>query len=342
MAPYFSVILPVYNVKDYLQRCVRSVQSQEFPDCEMILVDDGSTDGSGELCDCIAGEYDNVTVIHKENGGLASARNAGMEIARGTYIWFVDSDDWIEPGSLKRLWEVSAPETPDIVKFNYYRVEKERSAIDSNASPGVYETAGELLDLIFFSAGKYMLSACTHIYRTAFLRQYGVTFLSERLVGSEDYLFNVDALLCAKQVVVIPDRFYNYEQRLGSLTQKYRKNLIDSYTRLYYELRDSLARHGLLEAYERKLCRMYVRHLLHSCGIPNEYIASPEHSLREGRKNVRKILRSSECRYAVACCDRTGLTRNQRIQLLAMRWGIEPVFCWLWKGKQNENQIKTA
>lgn len=342
MAPYFSVILPVYNVKDYLLRCVRSVQSQGFPDWEMILVDDGSTDGSGELCDRIAGEYDNVTVFHKENSGLASARNAGIGLARGTYIWFVDSDDWIEPGSLERLWEISAPKTPDIVKFNYYRVEKERSAIDSSARPGEYEATGELLDQIFFSTGKYMLSACTHIYRTAFLRRYGAEFMSERLVGSEDYLFNIDALLNAERVVVIPDRFYNYEQRLGSLTQKYRKNLIDSFTRLYCELRDSFARHGMLETYEGKLCRLYVRHLLHSCGIPNEYIVNPGHSLREGRKKVRKILRSPECRYAVAHCDRTGLTRNQRIQLLAMGWGIEPVFCWMWKGKQNENQIKTA
>ena len=94
--PLASVIVPVYNVEPYLAQCVASLRGQTCPDLEIILVDDGSTDGSGLLCDGFAREEPRIRVIHKANGGLSSARNAGLDRARGTYIYFVDSDDWAE------------------------------------------------------------------------------------------------------------------------------------------------------------------------------------------------------------------------------------------------------
>ena len=92
--PLASVIVPVYNVEPYLAQCVASLRGQTCPDLEILLVDDGSTDGSGLLCDGFAREDPRIRVIHKANGGLSSARNAGLDRARGTYIYFVDSDDW--------------------------------------------------------------------------------------------------------------------------------------------------------------------------------------------------------------------------------------------------------
>lgn len=93
--PLISVIVPVYNVEDYLAECVESVQNQTYPELEIILVDDGSTDGSGRLCDALAAQDARIQVIHKENGGQAEARNVGIESARGTYLYFLDSDDGI-------------------------------------------------------------------------------------------------------------------------------------------------------------------------------------------------------------------------------------------------------
>ena len=92
-----SVIVPVYNVVAYLPECVRSILSQDYPDLEVILIDDGSTDGSGRLCDEFAADDSRVKVIHQPNGGAASAKNAGLRIAGGTYLSFVDSDDFLEP-----------------------------------------------------------------------------------------------------------------------------------------------------------------------------------------------------------------------------------------------------
>ena len=96
MKPQISVIVPVYKVERYLRRCVQSILNQTHSNLEVILVDDGSPDGSGALCDEFAKQDSRVQVIHKDNGGLSDARNAGLSIARGEYVTFVDSDDWID------------------------------------------------------------------------------------------------------------------------------------------------------------------------------------------------------------------------------------------------------
>lgn len=114
-----SVIIPVYNVENYLERCIKSVISQTFKDLEIILVDDGSTDRSGQLCDKFAKDDSRIKVIHKKNGGLSSARNSGIDIAIGEYITFVDSDDWILPDAYEYLLNVIEKTNADIVSADY-------------------------------------------------------------------------------------------------------------------------------------------------------------------------------------------------------------------------------
>ena len=96
MGDLISIIVPVYNVKLYLERCVKSICNQTYLNLQIILVDDGSTDGSGQVCDNLAEQDSRIVVVHKQNGGLSDARNAGLDIAQGEYIGFVDSDDFIE------------------------------------------------------------------------------------------------------------------------------------------------------------------------------------------------------------------------------------------------------
>lgn len=121
-----SIIVPVYNVKDYLADCVNSLVDQHFEDYEILLIDDGSTDGSSDMCDDYAANYDRVITYHKKNGGLSSARNMGIEKARGKWIIFVDSDDyWFSADVLSTLIDVVVKEGADIVRFEY-------SAVDEN------------------------------------------------------------------------------------------------------------------------------------------------------------------------------------------------------------------
>ena len=118
--PFFSIILPIYNVEKYLDRCVESVVNQDFDDYEMILVDDGSTDNCPKICDNYAEKYPFVKVVHKRNGGLSSARNAGLEVASGKYVFWIDSDDWIQPNTFKTIYNALLKNSVDVLKINFY------------------------------------------------------------------------------------------------------------------------------------------------------------------------------------------------------------------------------
>ena len=118
--PLFSIIIPVYNVEKYLNKCVDSVLNQTFTDFEVILVDDGSTDNCPAICDSYAEKDKRVKVIHKPNGGLINARKSGLEIADGNYIGFVDSDDWIEPEMYELFANMIKKYSPDMVLSDFY------------------------------------------------------------------------------------------------------------------------------------------------------------------------------------------------------------------------------
>lgn len=171
-----SIIIPVYNVEQYVKRCIESIIEQSLTDIEIILVDDGSTDGSGNLCDAYATIDDRIKVIHKKNEGLSCARNDGIDIATSPYIMFVDSDDWVERDFCKLPYEIAKDKNADLILFTYNRIysdgriEKVDSALKSgilnennalrfnvNYSPaawlGFYRK--ELFGKIRYPAGKY-------------------------------------------------------------------------------------------------------------------------------------------------------------------------------------------
>lgn len=336
VAPYFSVILPIYNVAAYLERCILSILEQSFRDYEIILVNDGSRDASPEICEAYASRYDHIHVVHKDNGGLSSARNAGMETAAGKYIWWVDSDDFIEPGSLELLYESSRKDFPDIVKFNYFRIEQNRQLVESNAREGDVKT--ELVEKAFFSAGKYRLSACSHIYRRDFLIENRLCFASERLVGSEDYLFNLEALHAASSVCVTAAPLYNYELRKGSLTQQYKKDLADRYIRLHGELWKWFEEAGVLNQYAGKINSFFLWHLIHGTCIPNEYGRCLDGCMADSRAGVRNLLSKPEVQKALNHCQWGGFGWKQRLQLLAMKLRMEWVFYWLYVRKPRQKE----
>lgn len=138
---FFSVVIPVYNVKDYLEKCVESVLGQTFENFEVILVDDGSSDGCSGLCDRYAGKDNRVRVIHKENGGLVSARNAGIKSASGNYICYVDGDDWVGDGLLETLYRVLSEQGElDMVVYNaIYQYDDRQEDIPCYVKSGFYD-----------------------------------------------------------------------------------------------------------------------------------------------------------------------------------------------------------
>lgn len=128
--PKISIIVPVYNVEKYLEKCVRSILAQTFTDFELILVDDGSPDSSGAMCDQFAEQDQRVKVIHKENGGLSDARNAGIEIATGEYLGFVDSDDYIADDMYELLYTNIVKEDADLSICGIYDVYEGKEPVE--------------------------------------------------------------------------------------------------------------------------------------------------------------------------------------------------------------------
>lgn len=335
MEPYFSVILPIYRVEAYLDRCVQSILKQSFTDYELILVDDGSPDGCPAMCDAYAAAYDFIRVVHKENGGLSSARNAGAAVARGRYIWWVDSDDWVEEGALGKLYAATCQLQPDIVKLNYCRVSSRAEKVLSLAKPGMYEgqKLQELRKCAFRQGGRFVLSAWAHVYRRQMLAENGLAFVSERVIGSEDYLFNLQAFARAELVLVLGDVLYDYELRMGSLSQKYRENLCRQYEELYHRLQQHFAQDQ--RENQREAALFYVWHLIFGTCIPHEYkMLNEQHSLSQGRSNVRQLLKMASLQQALKTGGWKALNAKRRFFWLAMRCRMEPFFYWLFVRKK--------
>lgn len=345
--PYFSIVLPIYNVEEYLKACVESVLSQGFQDYELILVDDGSTDGCPAICNDYAEKYSNISVIHKKNGGLSSARNAGLDVAQGQYIWWVDSDDWIEEGALEKLWNISCESLPDMVKFGYCRSGEKAVPVESGIRPGTYSREKgleELVDRAFYHAGAFCLSAWSHVYRRDFISRNALSFVSERIVGSEDYLFNLQALPLADSVTVIENRLYFYRLRSGSLSQDYRDGLAEKYTKLWGLLEENYKKTGNYPCFREKLNYFYAWHLIYGTCISREYRPDGTREIYTGRETVKKILSSRPLQAALAGSAKAGLSRKRRILYMAMRMKFEPFLYWLFvikpkrELKRHENQ----
>ena len=317
--PFFSIILPIYNVEAYMERCIKSILNQDFSDYEIILVDDGSTDNCPKMCD----EYLNrekFKVVHKTNGGLSSARNAGLEVASGRYVFFLDSDDYIENNALQVLYESLNKNNVDVIKFNY-RIQPSKNEVISTLKPGLYKGAQireDVLSLALKNSGQFTMNAWSHIYSMDFLKKTGLCFTSEREVGSEDYLFNFEMFLRAESLLCIRDVLYNYDYREGSLTKRYRNNLINQYQKLYQLMFDLAERYNANETIKRNLDRFYLWNCFYVV-MGNENHITDSHNKSDREKNIRVILEQPEYIKVVKNASLNAEAGKRKIYLLLLK-----------------------
>ena len=217
----FSVVIPVYNAEQYLSCCVNSIQTQDFKDFEIILVDDGSTDGSRKLCDELAQNDGRIRVFHKENGGLSDARNVGVEKAEGEYILFVDSDDYISPNAFCEIDRViqrnNEPELICLECKKVYEDSEKTVPMNDGISEEINELRGDELCRYFGTRNKYPASACTKAIRRVFFLKNELFFEKGRL--SEDLEWATRLFTAVKSAAYCPVAYYNYRQdRAGSIS----------------------------------------------------------------------------------------------------------------------------
>lgn len=234
-----SVIVPVYNVEKYLNECVQSLVAQTCGDMEIILVDDGSKDGSGSICDTLAAEYENITVIHKQNGGLSSSRNAGLDAAKGEYVSFIDSDDIIDPDMMAKM-KTALDENPDVSFVTcYLETFIEGTDKKSNflpiAAEGRTTAVTYLREVLRHKADN---AVCNKVFRTSAIGD--LRFISGRI--NEDILFMISFLENNKEdIYVIPEGLYKYRIRPGSITQQANTRLYD-FIENAFEIKERICR----------------------------------------------------------------------------------------------------
>lgn len=229
MRPFVSVIVPVYNVELYLDRCLHSLLTQSLTNIEIILVDDGSPDKCPQICDIYAGKDQRIKVIHKLNAGLGEARNSGLEIATGEYIAFVDSDDYVESNMYETLYHVAINRQCDIVYSGFKKEISKGKFLQVRETENIIQYEKDDIKNIIpdFIASppyarqeyKYEMSVWHSIYKFDVIKKNKIKFISEREYVSEDIVFQVDMLLHVNSIVFIPDLLYVYCFNTMSLTK---------------------------------------------------------------------------------------------------------------------------
>ena len=214
--PLLSVIVPVYKVEAYLDRCVDSIVGQTYKNLEIILVDDGSPDRSGEICDKWAAKDGRVKVIHKENGGGAAARNTGMYVMTGDIVAFVDSDDYIAPGMYEYLFNLLERYGADIAECNYIITERDYEPLDANEIADVHEyTAVEAMKE-HIADKAFRQSVVNKLYRRKVLES--VRFTEGKMI--DDEFFTYLAIGNAKKLVHSDKVMYAYRQQIDSVMHR--------------------------------------------------------------------------------------------------------------------------
>ncbi len=236
--PKYSVIIPVYNVESYLNACVDSVLAQDTSDhYEIILIDDGSPDGSGAICDQYAEMYPCVRVFHSENHGVSHARNKGLEMAQGEFVLFLDADDLWEPGLLREVARVTDANT-DVVIFGYGRFFEDGKSVPHQ--PGVIpagESGEAYLRRLFEKDLTPETSSCCYVYRSAFLKEHQLRFRKDLKV-SEDFDFIMHTIGAAGRLAGTEKILYGYRARSGSATAVLsQKKVMDNLTTKAYWFR---------------------------------------------------------------------------------------------------------
>lgn len=302
--PFFSIILPIYNVEKYLDRCLESILDQNFNDIEIILVDDESPDNCPKLCNLWKKKDKRIKVIHKKNGGLGYARNSGLKIAQGQYIWFVDSDDSIAPGALEKIHdELLINNSPDVIFFGYKRINK-KGKIDfeeiQNVKKKKFLTKNEIIDellpdFIFSNPNtKEEINICKSAWccciKNEVIQCNNIKFESERKYISEDYYFWVDNFDKFNSMIFLNDAYYLYYQNEDSLSLKFRKDRFEKLKIFDQKMNELVNKHNYPLECHIRLKGLFISNLL---GCLKSEI--------KNRKNIGFF--SSFQRFKSICCD---------------------------------------
>ena len=320
-----SVIVPVYNVEKYLHQCVDSLLSQTVPFYEIVLVDDGSKDGSGAICDEYAARYENVRVVHKQNAGLGMARNTGLDNVTGDVVAFVDSDDYLAPDWLEVMLRAMTENNADVCKSGFQRV-----LDDGTVLSGTHYTeevfAGDEIRTRYLprmtgsspeKSDSLEMNVTCALYKMAHIREHELRFLSERVILSEDLPFNIDYMQYASGACVISYIGYNYRTNDASLTRSYRPDRFERSCYFYQQISQKLRGLGYGEDTLTRFRRLFFIYI--KMCVSQESRAVSGQSAKQSVANIRRICRDENTVGAIAAYPVKKLGLKQRVFVYMLR-----------------------
>ncbi len=296
MKALLTVVIPVYNVEKYLDRCVNSVVNQTLKNLEIVLVDDESPDNCPMLCDEWAKKDARIKVIHKKNGGLGYARNSGIEVATGDYITFLDSDDYMDLKAYEIVTSHAIEKNLDVCYFKHRRITKDNKKIEVSKEKSAYIFEGKeeikrfMMDMIGEDptterTSPFSMSVCMGIFRLSTIMQSGIRFVSEREVASEDLIFHMNYLKHINKICVLPYVFYNYYINPNSITMTFNYGKYQRLIKLLYVVKDEL-----LKDFTWDVIRIhYYSQQLRIIKVVLRYASKSNYSIKEKKNYIKKL-----------------------------------------------------
>lgn len=334
--PKISIIVPVYNVENYLERCIDSLVSQTIEEIEIILVDDDSTDRSLELCRKAAEADARIKVLHKANEGAGMARNAALKIASGEYVGFVDSDDYVAPDMFESLLKKAERYGSDLVisgvlfvDGNMFSESGDTVRRDFFLEDTQFETAEALRELRMGIVGaapgdpedsKYGMSIWKDLFCMDVIRENNIKFQSEREMLSEDALFLVDYIGCIKKATGIHEAFYYYCRNGGSISKSYNKERFNKCLVFMREAEKRFSADIAPEDYGVYLNRFWQAMCRTMCTQEIMHAAEEKLSFRVLRERLRMICTHEFSRRAFSSYPIGTLPFMQRVFAYAMKY----------------------
>lgn len=311
-----SIIIPVYNAEQYIKRCIDSVLMQSYHNWEVVLIDDGSKDLSGEMCDVISKSDARFITLHKENEGLGKARNDGLRIIHGDYVLFLDADDYFaHVDSIEKLVDISEKYNSDIIATNFIYDDKvEGSTFDEGIYKGAKAIRNILINLVGYTQNDknhFNVSACTKMYNVKFLNKKNLFFPSERELIWEDLAFNFEAISKADSIYIMDYAYYHYCYNGSSTTHRYNSEKFNQIMIMYNYMKQRVQEKNLPSEAIIRLNNMFMGNI-YTC-IKLEVFFKNVNGINIVLNNIRNILNDNRLVELLSSLENSQFTLNQRI-----------------------------
>ena len=338
-----SVVVPIYNVEKYLDRCISSIASQTYRNLEIILVDDGSPDNCPVICDEWAVKDPRIVVIHKQNEGLGRARNTGIDHANGAYICFFDSDDYIEPDTIYECVEALTKNNADLVVFGHDDVTADMQLLRIHLpNPPKKLFCGEEIKKELLPNSIYcnlqngedwhmMMSACNKLYSMEIIRKNNWRFASEREIISEDFYSLTELYGYLNRVCIIDKAFYHYTVNNASLSRSYRADRFERIKSFYSAMISLSERMNVRDAIEQSINGVTFGIAIGALKL----IVASELTLSQKYSELSNIIKDDFMKKLIKNTDYSGAGMQKKLLYKAIKYNLV-LLCFLFVYLKNK------